>query len=182
MVVVVVVATMMMVVVVTCGCLQSHLEHMVRCRAAMERYLPSQSCALTRIIRDGFMDNARIVLFVTLSRLQSHSRVTLHSLQFAQFAQGLHPIRNSNPSLSSSSSGVGHTLAGGDGASTAGSQVDWTVPAAAESHVSLQDRFSDALHAGLAVDDSDSSYGGMPGLHVSSGGSLLREWLSLPSL
>jgi hypothetical protein len=57
---------------------------MVRCRSAGERFIPSMSCALTRILKDACGPQSRTAFLITLSRQPRDSRVTMHSLQFAQ--------------------------------------------------------------------------------------------------
>ena len=57
---------------------------MVRRRSEGERFIPSMSCALTRILKDACGPQSRTAFLVTLSREPKDSRVTMHSLQFAQ--------------------------------------------------------------------------------------------------
>lgn len=73
------------------SCSQYHLEQMIRCRtASASGFVPSMSCALTRILRDACSGASRTAFLVTLSPQVADSTVTMHSLQFAHSVSRLH--------------------------------------------------------------------------------------------
>jgi hypothetical protein len=73
--------------------MQYHFEQMVRCRSAGERFIPSMSCALTRLLKEACGSaRSRTAVFVTLSPFAKDSRVTTHSLRFALSASQLRRV------------------------------------------------------------------------------------------
>ena len=57
---------------------------MIRSRADGERFIPTMSCALTRLLRSTCGGRCtRTAIFVTLSRALRDKRVTIHTLQVA---------------------------------------------------------------------------------------------------
>jgi hypothetical protein len=74
-----------------CFLYQYHLEQMIRCRTtSTSGFVPSMSCALTRILRDACSGASRTAFLVTLSPQATDSTVTMHSLQFAHSVSRLH--------------------------------------------------------------------------------------------
>ncbi len=71
--------------------LQYHLEQMIRSRAAnVGGFVPTMSCALTRLLRDACGGSSRTAVVVTLSPRPADSKITMHSLQFALSVSRVH--------------------------------------------------------------------------------------------